>query len=195
VLRAEGIAASSGVATLTFNVPDGRCVGLLGRDLGALLPLAECASGIRVPFAGRVLVDDFDVARDRDRAQPRIAVGLARAAHHLTSLGEHAAAVAGSRPTRMTTAEGIARLGLDARTRLDTPAARSAAAVLAALLPDASVVILHDPFSHLDGNTRAKAIEWIRSLSESGAAVLVTGTEERDVRAVSHSVIELGGGG
>jgi len=194
LLRVEGLAAGAGVNPLSFDVPAGRCVGLLNRDISALLRVVECACGIRRPFAGRVLIDDLDVAAEHDRMRPRIAVGLARAAHHLTSLGEHAAAVSGSRRTRVSVKDGLARLGLDARTRLNTGAAKSAAALVAALMPDAPVVILHDPFRDLDEGTRVKGIDWIRSLSESNVSVLVTGAEERDVRAVSHSVIEIGAG-
>jgi ABC-type multidrug transport system ATPase subunit len=192
MLRVDGLAPFAGVNPLSFDVPAGRCAGLLSSDVHALLAIAECTCGIRIPFAGRVLIDDLDVARQRDRTQPQIAAGLARAAHHLTSLGEHAAAVSASRRTRMPVTEGLARLGLDARTRLNTGPAKSAAALLAALLPAAPVVILHDPFRNLDDATRAKSIDWIRALSESSVSVLVTGTEERDVRAVSHSVIEFG---
>ena len=194
MLRGEGLVISAGTPALTFDVPDGRCLGFLSFDVSTLLHVAECAAGISAPFAGRVLVGDLDVVRDGDRARPRIAVGLARTAHRLTSLGEHAAAVARSRRTRASAADGIARLGLDGRTRLDTPSAQAAAALVAALLPDAPAVVLHDPFRHLDDGVRSKAIEWIRSLPEFGTSVLVTGTEERDVRAVSHAVIELGGG-
>jgi ABC-type thiamine transport system ATPase subunit len=94
----------------------------------------------------------------------------------------------------MTVADGIARLGLNARLRLNTPSAKSAAALIAAILPDAAIVVLHDPFRDLSDDIRAKSIEWIRSLAESGTSVLITGTSERDVRSVSHSVIEIGAG-
>jgi ABC-type sugar transport system ATPase subunit len=193
MLRVEGLTIA-GSQALTFDVPNGRCVGLLGKDAAALRHVAECIGGIRLPAAGRVLIDDLDIQRDQDRARRRIAVGIARAAHALTSLGEHARTIAGTRPVRVTAAAGIARLGLDPDLRLTTPAARAAAALTAALLPDATVVVLHDPFRNLETDVRVKAIDWIRSLAESGASLFVTGTEERDVRGVSHSVIEFGAG-
>lgn len=183
-----------GAGALTFDVADGRSVGLLDRDLAALLHVAECVCGLRKPRTGRVLVDDVDLARS-DEARASVAVNLSRAAHSLTSLGEHVGVVAAMRgKLRMPLADGIARLGLDASRQLNTPAAKSAAALLCALLPDARAVVLHDPFRDLDHTTRDKAITWIRALADSGASLLITGAEERDVRAVSHSVIEAGAG-
>lgn len=194
MLRVERLTAGAAGAALTFDVPHGKCVGLLGRDAVTLLHLAECVCGIRVPATGRVLIDDLDVLRDHERTRVRIAVTLARAAHSLTSLGEHATTMAATRRPRMKAADAIARLGLRAEMRLNTPAAKSAAALVGALIPDASLVILHDPFQELSDDTRAKAIEWIRSLAASETSFLMMGTEERDVRAVSHSVIEIGAG-
>lgn len=200
MLRAEGLVARAGNTALTFDVEKGRCVGLLGSDLDALCRISECVSGIRVPAAGHVRITaldsnaQLDVHRDADRVRRQIAVRLPETAHRLTTLGEHLAAVAGARPARVTAASAMARLGLDPKMPLATSSARSAAALAAALLPDAPLVILHDPFQSLDAGVRAKGIDWIRSLASSGTSVLVTGTEERDVRAVSHAVIEIGAG-
>lgn len=194
MLRVEGLMPTAGGTALTFDIPNGRCVGLLGKDLGALRQIADCVCGIRVPVAGRILIDDLDIQRDQDRARLQIAVNFSRTAHRLTTLGEHARTIAGTRPSRATVAAAMSRLGLDAKMRLAAPSARAAAALIAALLPTAALIVLHDPFEDLENDVREKAIAWIRSLSDSGTALLFTGTEERDVRAVSHSVIELGAG-
>jgi ABC-type multidrug transport system ATPase subunit len=191
MLLVEGVAAGGGT-TLTFEVAGGRSVGVLGRDLAGLLHLAECVSGLRAPSAGRVLIGDLDIHREPDRARSAIAVNLARAAHPLATLGEHLAPIAAARPLRAGVADGIARLGLTPRTRLDTKSARSAAALAAALMTSAQVVVLHDPFRDLDESTRTKAIDWIRSLAASPSSILITGDTERDVRAVSHAVLETG---
>jgi len=194
MLRVEGLAPNAGDSALTFDIPNGRCVGLLGRDVRALRQIAECVCGIRVPAAGRILIDDLDIQRDQDHARRKIAVSFPGTAHRLTTLGEHAGVIARTRPSRITAAAAIARLGLDAKMQLATPATKAAAALVAALLPDAALVVLHDPFRNLENEVRVKAIDWIRSVSDSGTSLLVTGTEERDVRAVGHSVIETGAG-
>lgn len=195
MLRVEGLPTHIGGASLTFDVAESQCAGLLGRDLAVLLTLAENITGLRAPVTGRVLLDDIDTHRDRERARARIAVGLSRAAHPLTTLVEHAATVSATRAAlRISVPAAIARLGLNAGTRLSTPAAKSAAALLAALLPDVGLVVLHDPFRGLDAGTRTNAIDWIRSLGSSRTSVVITGAEERDVRAVSHFVIDVGAG-
>jgi ABC-type multidrug transport system ATPase subunit len=190
MLRVEGVAAS-GTAPLTFDVSPGRSVGVLGRDLEGLLRFAECASGMRLPSSGRVLIDELDIHREPNRARRLMAVNLSRASHPLATLGEHLQPVAAARPLRGTVADGLARLGLGSQMRLNTKHAQSAAALAAALLTNAQVVVLHDPLRDLDDATRTRAIDWIRSLA-SAASILIIGDTERDVRAVSHSVLEPG---
>jgi len=192
-LRVEGLPVG-GTSALTFDVKDGQCAGLLGRDLAALRDVTDAIGGLRVPGAGRILIDDRDILADRDRTLRETAVAIARAAHPSTTLGEHAGTIASARKTRMTAADGIARLGLLPRMRLNTPAARAAASLIGALIADARVIVLHDPFRDLASDTREKAIAWIRSLAGSDVAVVITGSEERDVRAVSHLVIDVGAG-
>ncbi len=195
MLRVEGLTGRPSGPTLTFDVPDGRCIGLLGRDEPVLRSVAELISGLRAPSHGHVFIDGLDTVRDASRTHALVTCTISRAAHRLTSVIEHVSAVAGGRGRlRTSVTDGIARLGLDAKMRLSSPAARSAASLVAALVPDASVIVLHDPFKDLDDDTRAKAIAWIRALGESRAAIVVTGTEERDVRAVSHTVIDLEAG-
>lgn len=190
MLRVEAVTAGS-AAPLTFEIGAGRSVGVLSRDLAGLLHFAECAAGMRVPSSGRVLIGELDVHREPERARRLIAVNLSRASHPLSTLGEHLQPVVAARALRGSVADGLARLGLASRMRLNTKQSQSAAALAAALIPNAQVVVLHDPFRHLDDATRTKAIEWIRSLTES-TSILITGDTERDVRAVSHSVLEPG---
>lgn len=185
MLRVEGLPVSAGGPALTFDVPDGRCVGLLGRDATLLLHLAETLAGLRVPRAGRVLVDE----------RRHMSICLPRAVDPRTTLGEHVGTIAGARGlARKHVDEGIARLGLVRHLPLTTPAARAAAALLGALVAGTRVVVLHDPFADLDAAVRAKAIDWIRALAGSRTSIVITGADERDVRAVSHSVIDVEAG-
>jgi len=192
VLRVEGLSAEAAEKPLTFDVAAGCCVGLLGRDLDALSRIARALSGLRQPSAGRVLIDTVDVHRD-EQSRSLISVCLPRAAHHATTIGEHLSTIASARGhARLSVADAIARLGVDPRARLNSAAARSAAALLAALITETSVAVLHDPFAGLTDTVRRNAIEWIRSLSDSRTSFVMTGTEERDVRSVSRLVIEIG---
>lgn len=194
MVRVEGLSVSASDAALTFDVPDGQCVGLLGRDASAALDLAETIAGMRTPSAGRVLVGGADILRDAV-ARAQIIICLPRAAHRATSIEEHVSTVAAARgAVRVPVADAIARLGVDPRARLTTAAARSAAALVASLVPDAGVIVLHDPFSGLHEDVRRRATDWIRALSGSRTSIVMIGLNERDVRAVSHSVISAGAG-
>lgn len=194
MLRVEALAVSAGDAPLSFEISNGQTLGLLGANTDGLLRVVEAIAGLRAAVAGNIRIDDLDVLRDSAAARALVSICLPRAANGGTSLRDHAGVVAASRRARLSARDGIARLGLDARLPLNAPAARSAAGLLAALIPDVPVVLLHEPFRDLADETRAKAIDWIRELGGSGTCVLITGREERDVRAVSHQVIETGAG-
>jgi ABC-type sulfate/molybdate transport systems ATPase subunit len=194
MLRVEQLATHAGDAPLAFEIPTGQTTGLLGRDAQLLSRVIEATAGLRTPVSGNIHFDGIDLIRNAARARPQIALSLVRAIDRHTSLAEHVGVVAATRRCRLNPKDALVRLGLDARMRLDTPAARSAAALAAALLPEAGLVLLHEPFRDLDAATREKAVDWIRSLAGQPTSILITGTGERDVRAVSHQVVELGAG-
>lgn len=187
MLRVDGLVVANDHAPISFDVPAGTCVGLLGSDIERLRAVAETIGGLRAPVAGRT---------NTNNAEASVAVALTRAAHQLTTLGEHVTAVASSMNKkwrlRMPVAAAISRLGVDARQRLNTPESCAAAALIAALVPETDIAVLHDPFAGMSDPVRQSAIEWIRSLGGSTTAIVMTGTQERDVRAVSHTVIDLG---
>jgi ABC-2 type transport system ATP-binding protein len=192
MLRVDGLSAAPGDAPLSFDIPNGQAVGLLGSDAAALSRIVGTIAGLRAPTAGSIRIDDIDVLRDPNRARSALSFCLPRAAHDRTSLREHLAVVAASRARRVEANAGIRRLGLDPQLRLNTPSSRAAAGLLAALLPDVPVVILHEPFRDVAEDTRTKAIDWIRSLAAAGTCVLVLGSQERDLRAVCHTVLNAG---
>jgi ABC-type multidrug transport system ATPase subunit len=192
VVRVDGVPLVGGGPALQFEIGDGRCAGLLGSDERTLAHFAHTMAGMRGPIAGRILIDDVDVWRESAQ-RSQTSVFLPCAAHRLLTLGEHLDTVARIRGSlRFTVAAAIERVGLSSNTRLDTPTARSAAALAAALIPDSRLVVLHQPFAGLDGSMRQRAVDWIRAMSNTRASIIVTGTAEGDVRAISHHVIEAG---
>lgn len=195
MLRVEDLRVGSANAALTFEVPGGRCVGVLGRDAVYLHQLSECLTGLRAPAGGRALVDEFDTIRDRDQARTRLSVCVPRAVDRVTTIGEHVGTIAAARRSlRASVAESLSRLGLDPRQRLTTGAARSAAALIGALIAETSAIVLHEPFTALDESTREKAIVWIRALADAPVSIVILSAAERDVRSVSHHVIDAGAG-
>lgn len=193
MLRVEGVPA--GGAAWTFDVPDGRCVGLLSADATALAHISDVISGLRPTTAGSILIDGWDSVRDGARVRMLVSVCLPRAADHRATVLDHVGAIARARgAVREPVADGLARLGLSPNTRLTTVAAKAGAALAAALIARASVIVLNEPFRGLSDDTRTRAIDWIRSLSSAPVSIVIAGSEERDVRAVSHHVITPGVG-
>jgi ABC-type multidrug transport system ATPase subunit len=192
MLRVEGVPAIAGGPGFSFAVPAGASLGLLGVNAAVLQRFSETLAGLRMPLAGRVLINDLDSVRDCAGVRARVSMCMPRAAHARVTLLEHLRLIAAVRvKLRLPVADVLARLALDPHTRLTDPGARGAAALAGALLPDSSLVILHDPFAGLSEPTRRAAIEWIRSLAATSTAVITTGTDEGSVRAISQSVIPL----
>jgi ABC-type multidrug transport system ATPase subunit len=191
MLRVEGLVTAGLASPLTFDVPNGRILGLLSADRDVLLRIAECVVGIRSPTSGRATIGDADTRSESARSS--IAINLPRASHALTTLGEHLETIGRARRVlRVRPKDAAARLGLSYRLRLNNPSAKAAAALLAALLPESSLIVLHDPFCDVEEQVRTGAVEWIRSLAATPVSMLVTGTAERDVRAISHTVSDVG---
>jgi putative ABC transport system ATP-binding protein len=76
VCRASGAgAAGSGVAGISFQVPPGQSVALLGQPLGTATALLDVIAGLRRPRAGEVLVDGVAVHRLGEREGSRYRAG------------------------------------------------------------------------------------------------------------------------
>lgn len=195
MLRVEDLRVGTATPALRFDVAHGRCTGVWGHDAAHLQQIFDCLAGLRAPAGGRVLVDEFDTIRERDQARARMSVNLPRTADRVTTIAEHVAAIAAARGSlRSSVADTIGRLGADPSMRLTTASARAAAGLIGALIGDTSVIVLHEPFLALDESTRERAIAWIRALADAPVSIVMLSTAERDVRSVSHQVIDAGAG-
>lgn len=195
MLRVEALRAGAAAPALTFDVPHGKCIGVFGHDAAALQQISECLSGARVPVSGRVLVDDVDTSRNWNAARTRVSVYVPSATDRVTTAGEHVATIAAARGAlRASVVDSMRRLGVNPHQPLTTGAAKAAAALVGALIADTSAIVLYEPFTALDASTRDKAILWIRELAESPVSIVMLSAIERDVRSVSHAVIDVGAG-
>lgn len=194
MLRAEQLAMSGGRAPISFAVERGRCLGLLGPTPQHTSHLLLACAALARPVSGRVLINDTDTAANPEAARRQVAVARTQCVDERLHLREYLRAVARGRRAagttlRLSVTEMLARLDLDGARALSSPEAQAEAAIAAALLPAVGLVVLDEPFAHLRSETRVRAIEWIRALAADSAAVVIGGREERDLRAVSHTVV------
>ena len=196
MLRVEALVTRAGRAPLSFEVARGRCVGLLGTTAEDVSRVLLAAAALSRPVSGRVMIDDIDTVREPDSVRRRVAVTRPRCVTDRLRLREYLDTVARARRSTGTTlrasvAETLQRLALDGARTLTSPAARAEAALAASLMPSVGLVVLNEPLAHVSSDTRTRAIEWIRALANEPVAVLIGGREERDLRAVSHTVIAM----
>lgn len=196
ILRADGLSAADGRAPLTFEVASGRCLGLLSTSPRYTSSLLQAAAGLTKPVTGRVTIAGIDVRENPEAARRHVAITRRDCVSGQLRLHEYLSAVSQARQamgcgSRASVPAVIGRLGLDRSRILSSPAANAEAALAAALLPAVSLVLLDEPFRDVSDETRARAIEWIRALAAEPVAVVIGGSAESDLRAVSHVVVRV----
>lgn len=199
MLRADQLSVAGSGAPLSFEVAPGRCFGLLGRSADHTSRVLLAVAALMRPSAGAVTIGGLDTVRNTEAARRRVAMTRTPCLDARLRLREYLTTVAHARRLGGTASRGsvdlvMERLALDGALRLASPLARASAALAAALMPAVGLVVLDEPFRHVSADTRARAIEWIRSLSTGSVAVVIGGREEGDLRAVSHTVISLSSG-
>jgi ABC-type multidrug transport system ATPase subunit len=194
MLLVDQVSVVRGGTPRSFEVAAGHCLGLLGPSPDHTSRWMLTSAGLMRPLTGSVRIGDSETTRDREVARRRMAITRPQSVDTRLRMQEYLHTVAQARRASGTLARApvaavIDRLGLDGACRLTSPAARAEASLAAALLPAVGLVILDEPFAQIRPETRRLAIEWIRALATDAVAVLIGGREERDLRAVSHTVI------
>ena len=190
MLRVEGLPCPGG--TLTFEVAPGQCLGLWSHGADDLAPVSQMIAALRSAAPGRVAIDRWDSERDAAQFRAAVSVYLPKAADRRSTALEHVHAIARVRGSRDSAAAALRRLHISPDAPMASAAVRSGAALAAVLVSGAPVLVLHEPFTELSHDTRGSAIEWILALARTTTSIVVSGREERDLRAVSTLVIKVG---
>ena len=187
---------------LSFEVPAGGRVGIVGRSGAGKSTLLSVVAGLDEPDGGRVAVGEAGTARERlascalmpqrDCLLPwRTALDNAGLALENAGLGRRAA--------RQRAAALFARFGL-AGAELLRPAKLSGGmaqrvAFLRTLLADKPVLLLDEPFGALDAITRAELQEWLGgALAEAPRTVLLVTHDVEEALLLCERVLVLASG-
>jgi ABC-2 type transport system ATP-binding protein len=172
------------VAGIDFTVRAGEIFGLLGPNgAGKTTTIGTITTRVR-PTGGRVTVDGFDVLRDAVAVKQRIAVvpqrpNLDRSLTAIENLIFHAAYFGEPRRNRRRRAEEmLERMGLEGREddRVDTYSGGMAQRLMIAraLMHEPRLLILDEPTTGLDPQSRLFLWETMSDLRERGVTLMLT---------------------
>jgi ABC-2 type transport system ATP-binding protein len=180
--------AIEAVAGVSFDIASGEIFGLLGPNGAGKTTTLECILGLRQPDAGRVVIGGLDAAREPRRVKQRVGAVLQTMAlqDHVTPR-EALALFASFYEQRLAPEQLIARFALgdkaDARFASLSCGQQKRLALALAFVNQPELLVLDEPLSGLDPQTRRDLRETIRQLRGDGCAVLLT----------THDVDEAGG--
>jgi ABC-2 type transport system ATP-binding protein len=167
------------VRGISFSVHPGEVFGLLGTNGAGKTSTVDVVTGLAKPSAGSVSVLGHDPVRDRRQVRPRTGVVLqsGNLPGDLT-VAESLRMWSGTLTRRRPTAEVVGVVGL--QHKLDAPVKslsggeRRRLDLGVALLGRPEVLVLDEPTTGLDAQSRRSVWELVRELVAGGTAVMLT---------------------
>lgn len=192
------VAALRGV---DLEVQPGEIVGLVGPNGAGKTSLVSIVAGLRRPDRGTVTVNGLDVAQHRDRVGPQL--GLApqdlaiyptlRVRDNLVAFGELAGLR--GRALRDRIAETAAALGLvdllDRRAAALSGGQKRRLHTAMALIHRPPLLLLDEPTTGADVESRNQLLDLVRSLAEDGAAICYSSHYLPEVEQLDASIAIL----
>lgn len=176
VKRYGSLAAVDGIS---FEVAQGEIFGMLGPNGAGKTTTLEIIEGLRLPDAGRVLIDGIDVLVLPREVRSRVGVQLQEAGffERLTP-DETLQLFSTYHPRALPRGPLLDRLGLTERkhARVDALSAgqRQRLSIALALLNDPRIVFLDEPTTGLDPQARRNLWEIIEEIRAEGRTVILT---------------------
>jgi ABC-2 type transport system ATP-binding protein len=186
---------------VTFAVPAGRIVGLLGANGAGKSTLMRTAAGLQPPDSGTVRVADIDLWSDLVAAKRLLGYAAEEPAfYEELSADEYLAFVAAARgldpaAARERAARLVGALGL--ADRADEPVERYShgmrkkLAFAAAVLHRPAVLLCDEALEGLDASAALAAKQEIRDLAAGGAAVLFSSHVTETIERLCDAVVVL----
>ncbi|MQA32904.1 ABC transporter ATP-binding protein [Modestobacter roseus] len=187
------------VRGISFEVQPGEVFALLGVNGAGKTSALEVLEGLAPPAAGAVRVLGADPVRDRARVRPHLGVllqtsGLPGDLTVAETLRAWAGTLTGPRPVP----EALAQVQLadraDVRVRSLSGGERRRLDLALSLLGRPAVVVLDEPTTGLDPESRRQVWELVKGLVADGAAVLLTTHHLEEAEELADRVAIMRGG-
>ncbi len=190
------------VQDFSLTVPAGQICGLVGPNGAGKSTVLKMMAGLEPPTTGRICLDGYDLARERDEALRRVGVVI----QGRLGEGRRLFQPAGGKqsvwqslmrhgPERAARAEGLLReLNLwerrdDAVDDLSQGRQRQVA-IAGALVAEPAILLLDEPTQYLDVQTARRVEAWVRQLAhENGAAVVLATRQPQAADALCDRVV------
>ncbi|MCC6349581.1 MAG: ABC transporter ATP-binding protein [Candidatus Eisenbacteria bacterium] len=191
---------------LSFEVPRGEFVAVVGRSGSGKSTLLQLAAGLDVPTSGEVWVDGRELSRlgdDELTVRRRERVGMVHQFFNLLgtlSVTENVALplllAGGSRREALARAEALlAQVGLEHRLRsrphMLSGGEMQRVAIARALVHEPALVLADEPTGNLDSRAAAQVVELLGRLAHLRGATVVLVTHSREAAGAATRTIEL----
>ena len=182
-IRVEGLVKRFGplaaVDGISFSVNQGEIFGILGPNGAGKTTTLEIIEGLQPPTQGRVTVLGLDILADATEIKSRIGVQLQSSAYfEYLNLREVLALLGTFYPKRLSPDDLLERVGLldKASSRVGhlSGGQRQRFTVAASLINDPELVILDEPTTGLDPQSRRNLWALIHEIHQRGVTVVLT---------------------
>jgi ABC-2 type transport system ATP-binding protein len=188
------------VENVSFEIPDGQIVGLLGHNGAGKTTIMKMLTGFLEPTSGSVLIDGHDVESDRHAAQALIGYLPENCPLYpemaVIDFLDYAAELRGvppeERPQRLRAAIAATELGEKATDPISSLSRgfRQRVGVAQAILHQPKIIILDEPTNGLDPSQIKQMRTLIKRLAEK-ATVMISTHILQEVQAVADRVIVI----
>ena len=187
------------VNDVSFTIRRGEIYGLLGPNGAGKTTTLEIIEGLRRGDGGEVTVDGLDVRRDRRAVQRRIGVQLQTTTLFDELTVRETIQLFGSfYPSARSADELLSEVALDEKARARpndlSGGQRQRLALALALVNDPALLLLDEPTTGLDPQSRHLLWETIRGLRERGKTILLTTHFMDEAQTLCDRIAILDGG-
>jgi putative ABC transport system ATP-binding protein len=205
VSRRYGASGPLALEDVSFAVPRGSFVAVMGATGSGKSTLLHCAAGLDRPTSGTVRLDGRDISRMRERPLTRLRrdrVGFVFQSYNLLSelsVRQNVllpARLGGPRGRRL--ADVLALVGLDGLERRPvgelSGGQRQRVAIARALVTDPTAVFADEPTGALDPTTGGQILGLLRDAVDRDGLTVVMVTHDPTTAAISDRLVLLHGG-
>ena len=196
-IRVEGLVKRFGSFTavdgISFSVNRGEIFGILGPNGAGKTTTLEIIEGLQTPTEGRVSVLDLDIRKHTSQIKARIGVQLQSSAYYDYLNLREILALLGSFYPKHASPDGLLKqVGLadkaSSRVNQLSGGQKQRFTVAASLVNDPELVILDEPTTGLDPQSRRNLWALIEEIHQRGVTVVLTTHYMEEAEALCHRV-------